>query len=222
MRGRGVILLFAKAPRLGCVKTRLEPLLGAHGALAFYRGLLRHIQTTLSELSHEYRVQVWSDAPHHPEIIALARRLRARAYPQCAGHLGQRMAHAMATAQRQYQSVVLVGADCPSLQAQHLRQAFEALAGQAKLVLSPVEDGGYCLIGSRHCHSRWFSNMPWSTPQVLMRTLERQRALGSFHLLPTLWDVDDASDWPRLQKSYPHLSPMAIGEPAPQGVSCSF
>ena len=88
--------------------------------------------------------------------------------------------------------VVVIGTDCPLLKRSDLVTAIEKLRS-TDVVLGPAEDGGYYLIGLKQPHAGLFSGIPWGTPRVTQRTLERaaQMQLETV-LLPEWYDVDDA------------------------------
>lgn len=115
--------------------------------------------------------------------------------PQQGADLGERMAHAFAQAfERGFQRVVLVGADCPSLDVAVLARAFQAL-GRHELVLGPAGDGGYYLIGLNRPCPALFSGIAWGSHQVLAQTLAAAaRAALVTALLERLPDVDRPAD----------------------------
>lgn len=112
--------------------------------------------------------------------------------------------------------LLIAGTDCPVLTPSHLQQAADALQDH-DAVLIPAEDGGYVLVGLRRSVPEVFTEVPWSTAQVLGRTRERLRGCGaSWQELPSLWDVDEPADWLRWQAQREHGShgtPWAAGNP---------
>jgi rSAM/selenodomain-associated transferase 1 len=95
------------------------------------------------------------------------------------------------------EKVVLIGTDCPTLQSQHLNQAFEALT-HSDLVLGPATDGGYYLIAMKRKADYLFEGISWSTSEVLSQTLAVATAHGlHFTLLDELSDIDTREDWER-------------------------
>ena len=198
------LLIFAKAPVPGRVKTRLAGQLGTRGAAALYQKLLRR---TL-RLAHAARlcpIELWC-APdaRHGFFIACRREYGVRLCRQCAGDLGRRMNHALNRTLADGHPVVLIGGDCASLEEAELRTAFGLLAAGHRAVLGPAVDGGYVLIGlSRPCPTL-FQGIAWSTPTVLAATRRRlQRAGMNWAELPPGWDVDTPADLRRLRRSSP-------------------
>jgi glycosyltransferase A (GT-A) superfamily protein (DUF2064 family) len=101
-------------------------------------------------------------------------------------------------------AAILVGADCPALTPQHLREASAALAAGHDAVLAPAEDGGYVLIGLRRVHSSLFEGIRWGGPDVLEDTRARFGALGwDWRELDTLWDIDRPEDLERIGTGIP-------------------
>lgn len=194
-----MVAVFAKAPHPGAVKTRLIPLLGPAAAARLHAALVgRVVDTALA--AGVGPVELWC-APdeNDPLFEALARR-GARLRRQQGADLGERMAHACDAAFAHARGVILLGADCPALEASDLREAAAALAGH-DAVLAPAEDGGYVLLALARA-APVFEGLPWGGPTVLARTRERLAAARlSWHELRTLWDIDRPEDYVRLQQS---------------------
>jgi hypothetical protein len=199
-------VVFAKAPQAGAAKTRLIPALGAQGAAHLARRLLDH---TLHEalaaevgpvelcMSPGPDAPAWQGVPL-PDGIALT--------VQGEGDLGQRMERAVRRVTTELvQPVLLMGSDCPALDADQIRRAAQALE-QHDAVLLPVADGGYVLIGLRAPCPELFVAMPWSTPAVAGETLRRMRALGlRVWQGPLLHDIDEPADLIHLPSHFlPH------------------
>ena len=187
-----VVLVFQKNAILGQVKTRLAAGMGELPALEIYKHL---VQLTYSALE-SVPVPVWTyfsdfiPESTHPTV--------ERSFVQQGRDLGERMSNAFArTFESGRDKVVLIGTDCPTLQSQHLLQAFEAL-NHSDLVLGPATDGGYYLIGMKSSAAYLFEGIAWSTSQVLSQTLH----VASQHdlivtLLPEIDDIDTQEDWQR-------------------------
>jgi len=117
---------------------------------------------------------------------------------QGAGNLGERMACAVQRVLAAGRSVLLVGTDCPALDAAHLRRAAAALT-QHDACLIPAYDGGYVLLGLRRFDATVFSEIAWSTPSVARVTLDRLRQLGwSVQVFAPVHDIDEPADLPYL------------------------
>ena len=207
-RGSGcAIAVFAKAPVAGRTKTRLIPLLGPGGAARLHCALLQQaLETALA--ADIGSVLLWC-TEDDPTLRDLAKMLRVPMRRQCAGDLGQRMAHAFADLLSRAASVILVGSDCPERSALDFREAGEHLASGCDAVLGPTEDGGYHLIGLRSVQPELFTGIDWSTPAVMEQTRRRMHALDlRWHELAMRWDVDRPEDLVRLRAD-PQLAQLA-------------
>jgi rSAM/selenodomain-associated transferase 1 len=186
----------ARTPEPGRVKTRLARTIGEVAAAEVYRAFLEDLGARLGR-SPEWRF-LWA---YEPADSSFARDLArgAEAFPQTPGDLGARMAGAIGESLRRgFDPVVLVGSDVPHLPATHVAAAIAALGSGADLVLGPVEDGGYCLIGCRSVPDV-FTDVTWGTSEVLAQTLDRAARAGLVvERLSELYDVDEIDDLRRL------------------------
>jgi len=193
------LLVFAKAPVPGRVKTRLAAAIGDAAAAAAYRELTA---TTLAHAAAACRagvvcsVELWcAPEPDSEYFTQLAAAAGATRHRQSDGDLGVRMGHAIADALARRSSVLLVGTDCPLLDVDYLARAAELLAGH-DAVLGPAEDGGYVLVGARRPLP--FTGVRWSSPHALADTETAfARAGVAWSTAPTLWDVDAPADLAR-------------------------
>ncbi len=198
------ILVFAKAPVPGEVKTRLIPALGAGDAARLHALLLRK---TLSSVvrSRVGNTELWC-APDvtHGFFQEMKARFGISLRLQRGDDLGGRMSFAFENVLEKASSAVLVGSDCAELSGADLRWASEALKNGCEAVLGPAEDGGYVLIGLSRPFPELFVDMPWGTENVLEITRERLRRKGwRWRELPVRHDVDRPEDLERLMSSMP-------------------
>ncbi|HXZ96295.1 MAG TPA: TIGR04282 family arsenosugar biosynthesis glycosyltransferase [Burkholderiales bacterium] len=193
------ILIFAKSPEAGEVKTLLIPLLGAEGARVLQERLVRHALATAVE-AKVGTVELWcTPSTEHPFFARCAEEFGVALRSQGPGDLGQRMFHAFQKSLCHSERVLLVGSDCPSLTPQDLRQAVEKLKNGNEVLLGPTEDGAYVLIGLSRCSPRLFQGIAWGGSHVMEQTRQRLHKLGwRWFELPVLWDVDRPDDWRRL------------------------
>ncbi|MGP4971137.1 TIGR04282 family arsenosugar biosynthesis glycosyltransferase [Psychrobacter aquimaris] len=192
------IILFAKFPAQGRVKTRLQPALGMEGAVHMARKLLLHSieQAVATGFTVELCV---SPAPTDPcwQTLGLPESLHWSA--QADGDLGLRMLTASQRALqpielKRFKKVLLVGMDCPSLTATRMRQAAQQLEAQDSVMI-PAFDGGYVLFGFKQVAAHLFSNIEWSTASVAKVTQQRLAELSwSVALLAPLPDIDEPED----------------------------
>jgi rSAM/selenodomain-associated transferase 1 len=168
------IAIFAKAPVPGYAKTRLIRALGAQGAAALAERLIRRIVAE-AVVALPGGVTLWC-APDagHPLFRELAASHGVRLAIQQGGDIGARMAHAFLVTRG---PLMLVGADCPSLDAGRLLQVAQQLE-QADLVIDPAEDGGYGLIAGRALPAGLFAGVAWSSGLVMEQTKQRAEQLG--------------------------------------------
>ena len=188
------LLIFAKAPIPGTVKTRLIPALGADGACCLYQQLLLH---TLHQTQDWPGPRYLYCAPDttHPLFARLASEHHLQLRQQHGDDLGSRMAQALA---EHAEGALLIGTDCPQISTAVLREADQALQTHDTAII-PSEDGGYVMIGQRQPDPAAFAGMSWSHSQVMADTRRRLEAAGkSLWEGATLWDLDEPEDIPRL------------------------
>ena len=190
------ILLFAKAPVPGQVKTRLIPALGAEGAARLHAVLLARTLALLDEADLAPLELHCAPDVDDPRLRALADKYGVRCLPQCDGDLGARLLTGSADALMRADAAVLIGCDCPELDAAYLQRALQALADRrTDAVLGPAADGGYVLLGLRRAAPELFMDMPWGTDRVADATRARMAALGwRWTELPVLRDLDRPED----------------------------
>jgi rSAM/selenodomain-associated transferase 1 len=188
------ILIFAKAPVSGRVKTRLIPALGADGAARLAGHLLRLALDRALAAGVGPVELCMSPAPGHPDWGGIVLPAGLDTSDQGDGDLGERMARAARRRIEAGEAVLLTGTDCPGLDAGRLRVAAARLATH-DAVLHPARDGGYPLLGLNVFHPGLFADMPWSTPAVAALTRERMAALGwRVWEGETLRDIDTPED----------------------------
>ena len=191
----GTLLVFAREPVPGQVKTRLIPALGAEGAARLYRALLELALQAVAAVPRVHRELWCAGAPPTGGGCAdMALRLGIEFQHQPDGDLGVRMAAALARALTRGDRAVLIGSDCPEYHGDYLSAALDALTDH-DAVLGPAADGGYVLIGLRRYAPELFTNIPWGTDVVLTDTRAALRHLGwAWAELPTLTDLDQPED----------------------------
>jgi uncharacterized protein len=199
--GRERLLIYTRFPQPGKTKTRLIPALGEEGAASTHRAMTEHLlrQARHVAASRRVAIEIWFDGGTEALMQTwLGRDCRYKA--QCAGDIGARMARGFTDAFAEgAQRCVLAGCDCPEVTPDLLRTALDALVHH-DLVLGPVSDGGYFLIGLRRsaasaASTALFEEIAWSTPVVFAQTVQAARKLGlRTFLLPLLHDVDRPED----------------------------
>ncbi len=195
------IIVFAKAPRAGLAKTRLIPALGADGAAALASRLLLH---TLHEAirADALDIELCRTPMNDPLWQTLPLPVGLHVTDQEGGDLGERLARAAHRSLQAGQPCILIGTDCPTLDARALHEiALHLMSHDA--VLAPASDGGYVALGLRRFEPRLFTDMAWSTELVARETVSRLLQAGmSVHQMPVLHDIDEPADLQHLPKHW--------------------
>ena len=185
------LVVFAKEPMMGRVKTRLGHDIGMVAATRFYR---RTLADVLRRMGNDGRWKCWlalgpdkstSGKPFWPNSFTVLK--------QGGGDIGERMGRAMAGMQPG--PVVLIGTDVPAIAPHHIEAAFNAL-GRHDVVFGPAVDGGYWLVGARRspCTPQLFKQVRWSSKHALADSLAKaERKQLKVAQLETLDDVDDGA-----------------------------
>jgi rSAM/selenodomain-associated transferase 1 len=197
---RAALIIFAKAPIPGQVKTRLCPPLTPDEAATLQGSFVLDTLERTKAATAAYKLPLdryLACAPSctHVFFKILEERHGVRLLNQEGVDLGARMDHAFSTVFAMgYRRALLVGTDVPSLPLEHYRQALEQLE-RHELVLNPALDGGYVLIGLKRPAPELFRDIPWSTDRVCALTQARAAELHlSTALLPPWRDVDTLED----------------------------
>lgn len=184
------LIVFARKPELGKVKTRLAVAIGNEKALDIYIRLLKHTKQVISNITcdkYVFLTETQDDDFWKDFLIQ----------KQSSGDLGERMENAfLSLFEKGYEQVMIIGSDCPALNESHIQLAFEALQ-KTDIVIGPAEDGGYYLLAMNRLQAFLFKNKAWSTNFLREQTIDEiiQQKLNYF-LLPTLSDVDELTDLP--------------------------
>jgi rSAM/selenodomain-associated transferase 1 len=193
------LLVFARLPELGRVKTRLAADLGDEPALAIYEAMLRDLITSIGESNGETEIEfLWPPSPTaNGEKLRHAFGDHAVAM-QTGVDLTDRLS--MAFSERFFfhrtQKIVAIGADDPKLPRELIDHAF-ALLDSCEYVLGPAIDGGYYLIGCRALsfEPTIFQGIEWGTSTVHAATLQKIASTGrTVAVLPERYDIDTAED----------------------------
>jgi rSAM/selenodomain-associated transferase 1 len=193
-----LIIIFARAPILGQVKTRLIPCLGEQGATHLYQLLL---DQTLKLVTASPLIKInlcltpESDTTYFTQRFNLSTKVITK---QKGNDLGARMYHAMTQGLVQYKKVILIGTDCPFMTQTDLSEAILAL-DHYQMVFSPAYDGGYVLVSAVNQLNNVFNSIDWGTAFVMSQTrvqLRQQHLL--WHELKTQHDIDIEDDLKQL------------------------
>jgi len=191
------LAVLTKSPELGKAKTRMQPVLSKSFSLRLHSQLI------------DYVLQVWG----HAEVCSLQLYLAGeeshffKVFPQwrnlilhqqASGDLGKRLYGISNLVLKKYQGVILVGTDCPFIDAVYLSKACYAL-DQYDVVIGPATDGGYVLLGLKNNAKKIFSGIAWGSNSVFVETIKRIKELNfSYFILPELDDIDHPEDLAKL------------------------
>jgi uncharacterized protein len=194
-RGEGELktklIIMAKPPVLGLVKTRLAATIGDKQALKTYRELLDLTFSVAHESALETVVHFSEQAPFTSDFSLFVKDI------QEGDGLGERILKSFSKELQDADGCIMIGADCPDLTADILQQAEQALE-ENDIVLGPSDDGGYYLIALKEVDPALFAQIAWSTETVLQSTVDNAEKLGKkVALLCTLFDIDDIDDLKR-------------------------
>mgnify|MGYP006170812589 FL=1 len=195
------ILVFCKAPVPGEVKTRLIPALGDQGACDLHIELATHILDVV-QAAQLAPVQLWC-APDTNHAF-FTERHEVSLYQQTGQDLGERMHRAFvsALADPGVNRVILIGADCPTIDDNYMDTALGKLEDH-DAVIGPAEDGGYGLIGLTKPNADYFQDITWGTGTVCEDTCRRfNKADINWAQLPRIWDVDRPEDVARWRQMH--------------------
>lgn len=194
------LIVFARAPVPGQVKTRLIPLLGPERSCALYRALARHTLAVAAEFAARTGAEVeiryaGGEVESLAELAGSGSAFRWRAQPP--DDLGQRLQESTSQAFADGATRILViGADCPELTTERLGEAVVAL-GEVPVVFGPARDGGYYLVGLAQTCPGLFEQIDWGTERVLRQSLAQCESQGlATRLLEPASDVDEPRDLP--------------------------
>jgi rSAM/selenodomain-associated transferase 1 len=193
VKNRNALIIFAKSPEAGNVKTRLAGHIDDEERLRLYTSML---DDTLKKLR---------DIPGADTFISYAgsegyfRKFGLRMFPQSEGDLGEKMHLDISKVLGMgYEKAVLVGVDIPGLSADIITNAFKLLDG-CDVVFGPASDGGYYLVGLKTAVEEIFTGIQWSTRTTLRETLSKAKEAGlSIDLTDILSDIDRPEDLGRL------------------------
>jgi hypothetical protein len=192
----GALIVFAKPPTPGNVKTRLVSELSARDAAALYRAFLDDALEQYAALSFDVRLYMAEPEDGDAGLDVLG----SHHFEQEGSGLGERMHRAFAgTFGEGYDRAVIVGTDHPTLPTAFIEQAFDLLTAPQSIVIGPADDGGYYLLGMNDPRPEVFREMTYSHDRVFDETLDRALASGAFvSILPQWYDVDTPADLRRL------------------------
>lgn len=183
------LLIFAKYPEAGKVKSRLAQTIGEANAAFAYKTMVEIVVRNTEPCNGEYAQVLHYDPPEFNEKFQSWLQM-SRQRPQSGCDLGDRMKTAFSQTLVEARHAVLIGTDCIDVDRSLILKAFQALA-KADLVLGPAKDGGYYLVGCKRVYPEIFTGIDWSTGRVFSQTLRVTEKLKlRVSCLPQLEDID--------------------------------
>ncbi len=196
MQENNALIIFIKNAVQGKVKTRLAKSIGEEEALLVYKELLELTRALVSTINIDKYLfysdfidlnDSWDNQLFKKEL-------------QTGKHLGERMQNAFELVLAQATRAVIIGSDCPDLSSDIIQKAFEELDTK-EVVIGPSLDGGYYLLGMKVLHRELFSEISWSTSEVLSSSIAKLEMAGlSYGLLEVLDDIDEVKDLVKWRK----------------------
>ena len=200
------LIIFAKEPKWGRVKTRLKTVLSEQQCVNLYKAFLRDTYSLSDSLTPLSKILAYDSLKEEPQYLKKIFR-KYYFYKQEGNDLGTRMHNAFLWGKRSgAKRMVIIGSDSPTLPVQYIQQAFKSLTAH-DVVLGPSRDGGYYLIGLIRPDVDLFKDVAWSLDQVFKKTVENAQKLKMrVHILKEWHDVDDAESLKYLQKKLSRMN----------------
>jgi len=205
------LILFAKTPVPGEVKTRMIPALGEQGAAELASALIEEsVRRSIEHWPGRVLLQAWPD-PGHEVFAGIRRRHGVAATQQSGGNLGAKMLAALDDARGRGAAAAVMGCDVPHCPAETYRTAHAFLV-QGRSIIGPSVDGGYYLIGLNPPQPKCFQRIAWGGSRVFDTTLKRAASAGiDLIVLQQLNDIDTMDDLEALRETHPDLVDRLLG-----------
>jgi rSAM/selenodomain-associated transferase 1 len=193
------IIIMAKVPLAGNVKTRLEKVISPENCAKLAEAFLKDAVNKAKAVCEDVFVAFFppNEAGKLRETVP-----DGQIFEQTGKDLGERMFHAFEFVfSGEADAVVMIGTDSPTFPFDYIEQAFEFLETNSEIVLGKTDDGGFYLIGLRGLRKEIFENVVWSSPKTFEQVFENVRKL-QLHLreTPGWYDIDEAPDLIQLKK----------------------
>lgn len=190
------LIVFARTPELGRVKTRLMKDLGAEETLKLYKSFVSETFKICGGLKGADKFLGSFPKIDDAFLNDLVRKYKFKGvFNQRGSDLGEKFVNAFNDRFNEgYEKVVIIGSDSPTIPVEYIKKAFQELEKQ-EFVFGPCTDGGYYLVGARRLYKKVFRGIPWDSSEVLNKTLDKlYTGKIKFSLLPFWYDVDDIND----------------------------
>lgn len=165
---KSILIVFAKTPILGNVKSRLADELGEIKTLWVYKQLLKKTKIAIQSIQQNVVVYYSGDKTDFFDQLFL----NCKKHPQEGIDLGERMANAISTEfEKGFNQIIIIGTDMWDLNQENIEKAFKVL-NNSDIVIGPASDGGYYLLGIKKMIPDIFQNKKWGSQTVLKETLK--------------------------------------------------
>ncbi len=198
------IIIMAKVPQAGNVKTRLQKFLSPENCESLAESFLKDAVNKAASACENMFIAFFP-----PQEIQKLKKIlpdKSTFIEQTGENLGEKMFNAFQFVfERKFDEIVMIGTDSPTFPFDYIEQAFEFLETNSEIVLGKTEDGGFYLIGLRVLRREIFENVAWSSPKTFEQVFENVRNLG-LHLreTPGWYDVDEERDLIQLKIEIMH------------------
>lgn len=198
------IIIMAKVPLPGKVKTRLQPFLNSDECAALSKAFLLDAVSKAKAVCDN--VILAYTPREEAEILRNILPAEDNFIEQTGNDLGAKMLNAFEFAFGQKtDSVVMIGTDSPTFPFDYIEQAFEFLELNSDAVLGKTEDGGFYLIGLRKIRKEIFENVAWSSPETFEQVFGNIKKLNLLlREVPSWYDVDEQADFEKLREEIIH------------------
>lgn len=202
---KNALVLFAKAPVAGLVKTRLQPFITPENSARLQEALLKDSMFKMSKIDNTEKFVFFGPEEEKNMIEKIIANLPFKLCSQYGMDLGEKMENSFRDLfKKGFLRIIIIGVDSPTLPVEYIARAFDEL-NKADLVLGPSTDGGYYLIGMKEKVSSVFTSVEWGSENVLLQTEKLIKKHGiKLSLLPVHYDVDTKENL-RFLKTHLHL-----------------
>ncbi|MCU7800970.1 MAG: TIGR04282 family arsenosugar biosynthesis glycosyltransferase [gamma proteobacterium symbiont of Lucinoma myriamae] len=193
-----LVIIFAREPLAGQVKTRLIPTLGEEGATKIYKQLLDYaINNVITSNLSPANICITPESNRH-YFTQMTCSSQFELSVQSGNDLGERMYNSLIQALKHYSKAILIGTDCPFLSHNDLQQSIATLDNN-DMVFSPANDGGYVLVGANAVNpvvfEQVFEQIDWGTEKVMAQTrMKLLKHKVSWQELSAQNDIDIEAD----------------------------
>ncbi|MCP5008265.1 MAG: glycosyltransferase [Planctomycetes bacterium] len=204
------LIMFAREPVPGNVKTRLSPHISPQKAAVLYSAFIVDILNNHKKMKWQNLSIAYTPSDSHGTVFHELAGWPIPLFPQRGDTLGERLKNAFQDSFcKEIKRVIIIGTDSPTLPTSYIKEAFNALL-DVPIVIGPTFDGGYYLIGLSVFAGEIFDDIEWGSAHVFDQTIARVRGLNmKLHLLPPWYDVDTSSDVKFLRT---HLLAMKLSD----------